>query len=691
MESNDLLIELGTEELPPTELAALSTAFAAGLKAALQSEQLAFTKVRQFASPRRLALIVSDLAAQQPDRETIKLGPNVKAAYDVAGQPSKAANGFARGCGVQFEQLTTQTTDKGERLAFVSTATGEPLEQLLPVLLTRVLEQLPIAKRMRWGAQRDEFIRPLRWLVLLYGEQVIDATLFGVAAGRTTQGHRFHCQTELVLTLPTEYESRLKAEGFVVPSFDERWARIESQLDERAAGTGGKVVFDNALLDEVSSLVEWPQALLGKFDAAFLALPREVLISSMRSHQKYFHLVDDQGSLLPYFITIANIASKQPEVVIAGNERVIRPRLADAVFFFDTDRKLSLDQRREQLKSVVFQAQLGTLYEKTERVAQLAQFIADQLQLPSADAVRAAQLCKSDLVTDMVGEFADLQGTMGRYYARHDNESEAVADAIAEHYQPRFAGDTLPASNAGRILALADRIDTLVGIFGIGQPPTGSKDPFALRRSALGVLRIVIENELDFDLRACLQHAAGLFNSFGEIDVAQQVFDYIMERLRGWYGEQNIGVENFLAVHVHGLSKPLEIEQRVHAVAEFSKRTEAAALAAANKRVANILSKLDAGDMPASVNRQLLTDTAELILADRVRDKTAEVTPLVERHDFAAALASLAELKQPVDDFFDSVMVMVDDQAVRTNRLALLQQLRNLFLQIADISLLAGK
>ncbi len=690
MENNDLLIELGTEELPPTELPGLSAAFAAGLTAALRSEQLAFTKVRQFATPRRLALMISDLAAQQPDREIVKLGPNVKAAYDTAGQPSKAANGFARGCGVEFEALTTQQTDKGERLAFISTETGQPLEQLLPMLLLRVLEQLPIARRMRWGARRDAFVRPLRWLVLLYGERVIDATLFGIAAGRTTQGHRFHCQSELVLTSPAVYEDRLKTDGFVIPSFDERWARIESQLDEAAAETGGKVVFDNELLDEVTSLVEWPQALLGKFDESFLTLPREALISSMRSHQKYFHLVDEHGELLPNFITIANIASEQPDVVIAGNERVIRPRLADAAFFFETDSKLSLVQRREQLKGVVFQTQLGTLYEKTERVARLAQFIADQLQLPAGDAVRAAQLCKSDLVTDMVGEFADLQGTMGCYYARHDNEPEAVAEAIAEHYQPRFARDTLPASNAGRVLALADRIDTLVGIFSIGQPPTGSKDPFALRRAALGVLRIVIEGELDFDLRACVQHAAALLNNSGDADTAQQVFDYIMERLRAWYGEQNIAVENFLAVHARGLDKPLEIEQRVHAVAEFSKRTEAAALAAANKRVANILAKLDASETLAEVNPELLSDTAEQALAECVREKTAEVAPLVARHDYAAALTSLAALKQPVDDFFDSVMVMVDDQAVRENRLAILRQLRNLFLQIADISLLAG-
>ncbi len=690
MQVNDLLIEVGTEELPPADLPALSAAFAAGLAELLKSEQLAFTKIRQFATPRRLALIVSDLAAQQPDREIVKLGPNIKAAYDAEGQPSKAASGFARGCGVNFDALTTQQTDKGERLACISIEPGQPITQLLPTLLSRVLEQLPVARRMRWGSQRDEFIRPLRWLVLLYGEQVIDATLFGITSGRITQGHRFHCQTELVLTSPADYEDKLRTDGFVIPSFDERWARIESQLDEAATGTGGKVVFDNALLDEVTSLVEWPQALLGKFDPAFLSLPREALISSMRSHQKYFHLLDAEGNLLPNFITIANIASSQPELVIAGNERVIRPRLADAVFFFETDSKLSLEQRREQLKSVVFQAQLGSLYDKTERVAKLAQLIADQLHLPANDAVRAAQLCKSDLVTDMVGEFADLQGTMGRYYALHDNEPAAVAEAIAEHYQPRFARDTLPASNAGRVLALADRIDTLVGIFGIGQAPTGSKDPFALRRAALGVLRIVIEGELDLDLRVCLQQAANLFDNTNDAETAQQVFDYVMDRLRAWYGEQNIAVENFLAVHARGLSKPLEIEQRVHAVAEFSHRDEALALAAANKRVANILAKLDNNNTLPAVNRELLTDAAELSLADAVQAKSAEVTPLVERRDYAAALASLAELKKPVDDFFDSVMVMIDNQEVRENRLALLQQLRNLFLQIADISLLAS-
>lgn len=688
MQVNDLLIEVGTEELPPADLPTLSAAFASGLAELLNSEQLAFTKIRQFATPRRLAVIVSDLAAQQADREIIKLGPNIKAAYDADGQPSKAASGFARGCGVDFDALSTQHTDKGERLAFISIEPGQSIAQLLPTLLSRALEQLPVARRMRWGAERDEFIRPLRWLVLLYGEQVIDATLFGVTSGRTTQGHRFHCQAELTLTSPADYEDTLRTDGFVIPSFDERWARIESQLDQAASGTDGKVVFDGALLDEVTSLVEWPQALLGKFDPAFLSLPREALISSMRSHQRYFHLLDTEGNLLPNFITIANIASSQPELVIAGNERVIRPRLADAVFFFETDGKFSLDQRREQLKSVVFQARLGTLYDKTERVTQLAQFIADQLRLPAEDAVRAAQLCKSDLVTEMVGEFADLQGTMGRYYALHDGEPEAVANAIAEHYQPRFARDALPASSAGSVLALADRIDTLVGIFGIGQAPTGSKDPFALRRAALGLLRIVIEGALDLDLRPSLKKAASLFDTADDADTAVQVFDYIMERLRAWYSEQDIAVENFLAVHARGLGKPLEIEQRVHAVAEFSHREEAAALAAANKRVANILSKLDSSDILAELNRDFLSDAAEVALADSVRSKSAEVAPLLEQRDYTAALASLAELKKPVDDFFDSVMVMVDDQAIRNNRLALLQQLRNLFLKIADISLL---
>ncbi|MGI9286831.1 MAG: glycine--tRNA ligase subunit beta [Pseudomonadales bacterium] len=689
MEVNDLLIELGTEELPPADLLALSVAFASGLTELLSGEQLTFTKVRQFATPRRLAVIVSDLVAQQADRQTVKLGPNVKAAYDADGQPSKAATGFARGCGVEFEALTTENTDKGERLAFISTEAGQSLAQLLPGVLTRALEQLPIAKRMRWGAQRDEFIRPLRWLVLLYGEQVIDTELFGIAAGRTTRGHRFHGKAELALTAPADYEDTLRADGFVIASFDERWALIESQLDEAAANTGGKVVVDNDLLDEVTSLVEWPQALLGQFDEAFLTLPREALISVMTRHQKYFHLLDDAGNLLPNFITVANIASTAPELVIAGNERVIRPRLADAAFFYQTDSKFSLEKRRDQLKSVVFQAKLGTLYDKTERVAKLARIIATQLQLPIEDAVRAAQLCKSDLVTDMVGEFADLQGIMGRYYARNDHEPEAVAEAIAEHYQPRFARDTLPASDAGMVLALADRIDTLVGIFGIGQAPTGSKDPFALRRAALGVLRIVIEKELALDLRVCLQQSATLFAEPSESDSAQQVLDYIMERLRAWYSEQNIAVETFLAVHARGLSKPLEIDQRVQAVAEFSKREEAAALAAANKRVVNILSKVEAGQSLTAVNAKLLSDAAELALADCVSIKTAEIAPLVERHDYAAALASLAELKKPVDDFFDAVMVMVDDDAVRNNRLALLQQLRDLFLQIADISLLA--
>lgn len=691
MEVNDLLVELGTEELPPSDLPALSAAFAAGLTELLSGKQLAFTKMQRFATPRRLAVIVEDLAAQQADREIVKLGPNIKAAYGADGQPSKAALGFARGCGVAFSALTTENTDKGERLAFSRTEVGQPLTQLLPAVLAQALEQLPVAKRMRWGARRDAFIRPLRWLVLLYGEQVIDAELFGVPAGRVTRGHRVHCQSQLALTSPAGYENILRNDGFVIANLDERRTCIESLLHEAAAQTDGQVVIDADLLDEVTSLVEWPQALLGKFDPQFLNLPREALISSMRTHQRYFHLLDGEGNLLPNFITVANLVSTAPEQVVAGNERVIRPRLADAAFFYRTDNKVSLERRREQLKSVVFQARLGTLYDKTERVAKLSQFIAEQAQLPVGDAaIRAAQLCKADLVTDMVGEFADLQGIMGRYYAQNDNESAAVADAIAEHYRPRFARDTLPVSDTGMVLALADRIDTLVGIFGIGQAPSGSRDPFALRRAALGVLRIIIEKKLDLDLRACLRQAAGLFEDFGATDVAQQVLDYIMDRLRAWYAEQNIAVETFLAVHARGLSRPLEIEQRVHAVNEFSKRDEAAALAAANKRVANILAKLDASQSLTSINPDLLSDAAELALADRVHAKTQEIAPLVESHEYAAALTSLAELKKPVDDFFDTVMVMVDDDAVRHNRLALLQQLRALFLQIADISLLAS-
>lgn len=689
MPVNNLLIELGTEELPPTDLPALSAAFADGMASALRGEQLAFAKLRQFATPRRLALIISELADRQADRELIKLGPNIKAAYDAAGQPSKAAQGFAHGCGVAFEVLTTRQTDKGERLAFSQNEPGQALTQLLPTILTRVLDQLPIAKRMRWGALRAEFIRPLRWLVVLYGDQVIDAELYGIKAGRTSVGHRFLCRTELVLTSTQEYEDKLKNEGYVIPSFDERWARIESQLDETAAGTDGKVVFDNDLLDEVTSLVEWPQALLGRFDKAFLTLPREALVSVMTKHQKYFHLVDKQGNLLPNFITVANIISANPELVIAGNERVIRPRLADAAFFFETDKKTSLEQRRQQLRSVLFQSQLGTLFDKTERLARLTRIIAKQLGLPGREAERAAQLCKSDLVTHMVGEFADLQGIMGRYYARNDNEPEAVAVAIAEHYQPRFARDRLPASDSGKILALADRIDTLVGIFGIGQAPTGSKDPFALRRAALGVLRIVIESKLDFDLRDCLQQAADLFDDTVAAAAAGQVFAYMMERLRAWYAEQDIAVETFLAVHARGLTNPLEIEQRVQAVASFSRREEASSLAAANKRVANILSKLDFRPA-ATVNAQLLEEGPEQALAEIVTNKTAEISPLVEQHEYGAALAALAELKTPVDAFFDNVMVMVDDDTLRANRLALLQQLRDLFLKIADISLLAG-
>ena len=689
--AQDFLVELGTEELPPKALHKLMQAFAAGIEQGLKGAELAYGQVKAYAAPRRLAVAVSGLAEKQQDKQVEKLGPAVQAAFDKDGKPSKAAEGFARSNGVTVDQLSRKQTDKGERLAFVSEQKGAATETLLAGIVEKSLAQLPIPKRMRWGARREEFVRPVHWLLMLFGNQVVDAEVLGLKAGNSSRGHRFHCNRELEIHSAQDYVQQLRDPGYVIADFAERREIIRDQVTAEAHNVNGEAVIDDDLLDEVTALVEWPVALTGRFEERFLEVPAEALISSMKEHQKYFHVVDGDGQLLPFFITVANIESQDAAQVIHGNERVIRPRLADAAFFFETDKKTSLEARREKLKQVIFQQKLGTVYDKTERLAALAPQIAALTGADKGWAERAAKLCKSDLVTEMVFEFTDMQGIAGYYYAENDKEPLEVAKAMYEQYMPKFAGDELPKSNTGTVIALADRLDTLVGIFGIGQPPSGSRDPFALRRASLGVIRLLVEKQLDLDLRELLEKARDNYprTALGEYNsVVEETLNYILERFRARYEDQGIATEVFMAVAARKLSRPLDIDNRVHAVQAFSQLAEAEALAAANKRVSNILAKLD-GPAPTAVDESLLQEDAEKALYAAVKDAQQQVQPLYDEARYTEGLAGLAGLRETVDSFFDHVMVMADDEQLRNNRLALLAQLRDLFLEVADISLLA--
>ncbi len=693
MSTRDFLIELGTEELPPKALRKLSDAFTSGIVTRLQQAGLASGKVHSFAAPRRLALLIEDLQTSQPDKNSERRGPAIQAAFDGNGNPTPAAQGFARSCGVEFSALETLETDKGSWLVYRSLEQGKATSELLPAMVTASLDELPIPKRMRWGASRAEFVRPVQWLVMLLGDDIVDCSILGLNAGRETRGHRFHCNQPLTISEPKQYQQILAKQGYVIADYATRMETIRQQVNAEAAKLGGVAVIDEDLLEEVASLNEWPTALAGRFDDAFLEVPSEALICSMKEHQKYFHVIDSDGKLMPHFITVANIESKNPAAVIAGNEKVIRPRLADARFFFETDKKTTLDARRENLKPVVFQKDLGSVFAKTERIAALAAFIAEQEDGNREHAQRAGELCKSDLVSEMVLEFPELQGIMGMYYASHEGEHQDVATALDQQYMPRFSGDQLPTTLTGCAVAIADKLDTIVGIFGIKQPPSGSKDPFALRRATLGVLRIIVEKRLKLDLRALISQAIAGFEQQGVnlpagAELNDTVLEFMLERFRAWYSDAQIPVEVFLAVRALTPSSPFDFDQRVKAVSSFMALPEAAALASANKRVSNILAK--AGDVviPDSIDSALLQEQAEQTLHTVLSTITAEVQPLLAAGDYSNAMSRLAALKEPVDNFFDKVMVNADDEQIRLNRYALLKQLRNLFLHVADISLL---
>lgn len=684
------LVELGTEELPPTALKTLSKAFAQGVEDGLKTKKLSYDSVHPYATPRRLALLINGLAESTPVESVKIFGPPAAIAFKD-GQPTKAAEAFAKKNGITLEELTTENDGKIDKLVYQATAGGEPAADLLTDIIAVSLNALPINKRMRWGATRTEFVRPVHWLVMMLDDKVLPGSILGLTASNITRGHRFHYNKDITLRHANEYVNKLKEVGHVVASFSERQAEIIKQVNEQAQALGGTAIISTDLLDEVTALVEFPVALAGKFEERFLSVPAEALVSSMKEHQKYFHVVDSDGVLLPIFITIANIVSNDPTQVIDGNERVIRPRLADAAFFFETDKNTNLEAQRERLKTIVFQAKLGTLYEKTERIEKLAVFIAKKLDADQGKARRAAQLCKSDLVSSMVYEFPDMQGIAGYHYALNDTEDAEVAQAMREQYMPKFAGDQLPDTVTGCIIALADRLDTITGIFGIGQKPTGSKDPFALRRASVGALRLMVEKSYDLDLQELIAFAANNFNNLSAKDtVVVDVLSYMLERFKAWYEEAAIAPEIFQAVSAKGLSTPLDINKRVYAVSAFSKLPEAQALAAANKRVSNILAKLKSA--PAdTVDNALLSEQAEKALADTIKQLRGEVEPFLKMADYASALKLLAALRQPVDAFFKDVMVMTEDEKIRANRLALLQQLRKLFLEVADISLLIVK
>ncbi|MDH5445491.1 MAG: glycine--tRNA ligase subunit beta [Gammaproteobacteria bacterium] len=684
MSQRDLLIEIGTEELPPKALKKLATAFCNETKDGLSKADLKFKEIKTYAAPRRLALLITSLDEAQKDKTVERHGPAVKAAFDGDGNPTKAAEGFARSVGVGVSELD----NKDGKLFYAKQEKGQPTTALIPEIVQTALDKLPIPKRMRWGDLDAQFVRPVQWVVLLFGDEVIEAEILSVQSGRESRGHRFHHPELIYIPKPSEYEVLLESEGRVIADFDRRRETVRARIEEVAAKSGGIAVIDEALLDEVNSMVEWPVPVLGKFEERFLDVPQEALISTMKANQKYFHLVDKQGKLLPYFITISNVDSTDIDKVREGNERVIRPRFADAEFFWNQDRKQKLEDRIESLKSVVFQKELGTLYEKSQRVSQLAGEIASQLGSDKQQAQRAALLSRCDLMSEMVYEFPELQGIMGRYYASHDKEPGDIAQALDEFYMPRFAGDELPQTQTGQALALAERIDTLVGIFGIGQPPTGSKDPFALRRAALGVLRILIEKRLDLDLQALIQQAVDLLKAkLSTKDAGSQVFDFLMERLRAYYQDQGVAHDSYEAVlEVHPAS-PMDFDDRIKAVTAFRAMAEAESLAAANKRISNIIKKAEV-KIPASYKDNLLQDKEEKELAKQLAAVSKKVEPLLAKHDYENAMKAMAGLRDVVDAFFDKVMVMAEDNKLRDNRLALLNQLRNLFLGVADISVL---
>jgi glycyl-tRNA synthetase beta chain len=694
-ENADFLVEIGTEELPPKALSRLEQAFAENVLSGINKAGLTVGPHRSFATPRRLAVLVSELAMSQPPQKIEKRGPSMKVAFDDDGQPTRAALAFAKGCGADIEALSTVKTDKGEWLMFTAEVPGVATADLLPDIVRAALRALPIPKRMRWGSSDIEFVRPVHWVVMLFGDQVIDCEILGQRAQAITYGHRFHAPDSIVIDAPSNYESLLKNQGRVLPGFEERRTHIRELAEAGGAELKGKPILDAAVLDEVTALVEWPVLVTGKFDAKYLRLPEEVLIATLQTHQRYFPIRDSDNKLVPDFITISNLESRDPDQVRNGNERVVAPRLADAAFFWDQDRRKTLDARRESLSQVIFQKELGSLHDKAERVAALTAGMADILDEDRDIALRAAALAKTDLLTQMVGEFPELQGRMGYYYALNDGEVEAVATAIDEQYQPKHSGGVLPASQSGRILALGDRLDTIVGIFASGKRPSGNKDPFGLRRAAIGIARILIESGIDLDLIEQIRRAisAQPVTVDDPDQLVSDVYEFMVERMRSYYLEGlapgleqgAVTPEIFESVRVGKSASPLDFHLRLTAVCQFMRLDAAESLAMANKRIVNILkSASDEGD--GEIDPALFDADEEQLLYSAVSTIANAHRDGLLNHDYKGVLEGLATLRDPVDNFFDAVMVMADEADKRRNRLSLLRQLRQLFLDVADLS-----
>ncbi|MEE1922305.1 glycine--tRNA ligase subunit beta [Pseudomonas sp. 148P] len=683
MSAQDFLVELGTEELPPKALASLGDAFLAGIEKGLQAAGLNYSDKTVYAAPRRLAVLIRNLDTQQPDRSINVDGPPRQAAFDAEGNPTQAALGFAKKCGVELSEID----QSGPKLRFSQHIPGKATASLLPTIVEDSLNDLPIPKRMRWGARKEEFVRPTQWLVMLFGDEVVDCTILAQQAGRESRGHRFHHPENVRISAPANYQEDLR-KAYVLADFAERRELISKRTAELALQQEGTAIVPPALLDEVTALVEWPVPLVCSFEERFLEVPQEALITTMQDNQKYFCLLDVDGKLLPRFITVANVESRDPKQIIEGNEKVVRPRLTDAEFFFKQDKKQPLESFNERLQNVVFQAQLGSVFDKAERVAKLAAFIAGKIGGDATRAARAGLLSKCDLATEMVGEFPEMQGVAGYYYALNDGEPEDVALALNEQYMPRGAGAELPSTLTGAAVAIADKLDTLVGIFGIGMLPTGSKDPYALRRAALGVLRILIEKQLDLDLTEAVEFAVKQFGAkVKAAGLAEQVLEFIFDRLRARYEDEGIDVATYLSVRALKPGSALDFDQRVQAVQSFRKLPEAAALAAVNKRVSNLLGKAE-GTIASHVEPKYFDNANEFSLYSAIQQADQAVQPMAAQRQYTESLARLAALREPVDAFFEAVMVNAEDANVRANRYALLSRLRGLFLGVADISLL---
>jgi len=690
-----LLIELGTEELPPKALKKLSEAFTAellnGLLEAQLIQQVDADLSAPYASPRRLALSVPNVISAQPDQTIERRGPAVQAAFKDDGSATPAAMGFAKSCGVEVENLERLKTDKGEWLSYNITETGKTLAELIPGIIDQAIKRLPIPKRMRWGDGTAEFVRPVKWLIVMHGDQVLPAAVLDIDSNNTTRGHRFHSEGEFIITNADSYQTSLLETGHVVADFSERQTMIVEQVNAAAASVGGRIEDDQALLDEVTGLVEYPTAVIGDFDKSFLDVPQECLISSMRDHQKYFHVVDETGKLMPHFITVSNIESKNPEQVRSGNEKVLRARLSDAQFFWLTDQKMKLAARVERLDNVMFHAKLGSVLEKSKRIQTLAGKLAGKMNADVSITERGAFLAKADLVSDMVGEFDELQGIMGHYYADRDGEPALVGECIEQHYWPKFAGDQLPTSAEAQAVALADKLDSLVGIYGSGEVPTGDKDPYALRRASLSILRILIEQQRPFNLSELVADSASVYAELQNIEIDDDtqaaIVGFVRGRLTAFYQSQNIATSTINAVMACEPDSPLDFEQRVKAVSAFSQASEAADLAAANKRISNILKKQN-DDVATHVEESALTEAAEQELFTSIKSIEADCISLFDSGDYQQGLEKLASLRTPVDDFFEHVMVMSDKESEKLNRLALLKRMQSLFLRVADISLL---